>query len=154
MVMEEPVNRPDFPSHGSRPRSSELELAVVGDVPEGRVLATGELDMLTAPRLGTLLMELLHRGYRKITVDVAGLDFCGAAGLHVLCDTTRCYRTVGGRLQVIALPPHLRRVLVLAQVDGELEIGSRDGDGPGSWRAIRSDGFSSRPTRLPRSARR
>lgn len=97
-------------------------MAVVGDLPDGRVLVTGELDMLTAPRLSSLLMELLHRGYRQVDVDAAGVDFCGAAGLNVLCNATLCYRRVGGRLQVVALSPHIRRVLGLARVDGELDI--------------------------------
>jgi len=94
----------------------------VGDVPDGRVRVTGELDILTAPRLSTLLTELLHRGYRQVNVDTAGVDFCGAAGLNVLCNATRCYRTVGGRLHVVALSPQIRRVLGLARVGGELDI--------------------------------
>jgi hypothetical protein len=39
-------------------------------------------------------------------------------------------------------------------VDGELDIGSHDGEDADAWHAIRSDGTSARPTRLPRSARR
>jgi anti-sigma B factor antagonist len=97
-------------------------MAVMGDVPDARVLVAGELDMLTAPRLSTLLTELLHRGYRQVDIDAAGVDFCGAAGLNVLCNATHCYRKVGAGLRVVALSPRIRRVLAMARIDGELDV--------------------------------
>jgi anti-sigma B factor antagonist len=148
MAMEEQVNCQDLQSNGSRPHSSGLEMAVMGDVPDGRVVVAGELDMLTAPRLGMLLMELLHRGYRQVNVDAAGLDFCGAAGLNALCEATRCYRMVGGRLRVVALASCVRRVLILAEVDDQLDI-DRGGEEASSWQAIQSIGSFFRPTRHP-----
>jgi len=108
-------------------------MTVTGDVPHGRVRVAGELDMLTAPRLNTLLMELLHRGYRQVRVDASALDFCAAAGLNVLCEATRCYREVGGRLLVVALAPPVRRVLALARVGGDLDFECRGGAEAASW---------------------
>ena len=141
------MNQPDSLPHGCLPRSSGLEIAVRGDSPRGHVVVAGELDMLTAPRLSMVLTELLHRGYRQVNIDAAGLDFCAAAGLNALCDATRRYRTAGGRLQVMALAPRIRRVLVLAQVDRYVDIDGGAGEEGSSWHAIRSIGSAFRPAR-------
>ena len=134
MAMEERVNnRPDPQSDGWHAWSGGFTMTVTGDGPRGRVLVSGELDMLTAPRLNTLLMELLHRGYRQVSVDASALDFCAAAGLNVLCDATRCYREVGGRLLVGVLAPPVRRVLALARVGGDLDFECRGGAEAASW---------------------
>src|SRR5687768_14912306 len=52
------VQGPQPEVDGRKPSSSDgLVLAVVGDVPDGRVLLAGELDMLTAPRFEQLLTD-------------------------------------------------------------------------------------------------
>jgi anti-anti-sigma factor len=140
MAMGERVNRPYSEPEGEHSRSGGLVLTVVGDVPAGRVVVAGELDMLTAPRLNALLIELLYRGYRQVSVDAAGVDFLAAAGLNVLCDATRRYRAVGGRLRVVALSPHLRRLLAVARVGGGLDLDRCGGAEAASAPAIRSSG--------------
>ena len=92
------VHRPQPEMDGRNPTSSDgLVLAVVGGVPDGRVLLAGELDMLTAPRLEQLLTDLLSTGYRHVSVDCSGVNFLAAAGLNVFCRATCRYREAGGR---------------------------------------------------------
>jgi anti-anti-sigma factor len=100
----------------------------------------GELDVLTAPRLATLLTELRHRGYRQVTVDASGVGFLAAAGLNVLCEATRQYRDDGGRLLVVALPPRIRRLFTMARVSGGLNLDLYVGPEAVSWPADLSDG--------------
>jgi anti-sigma B factor antagonist len=118
-AMDGPVPEMD----GRKPTSSDgVAVAVVGDVPGGRVLLTGELDVLTAPRLEQLLTDLLSTGYRHVSVDCSGVRFLGAAGLNVLCQATCRYQEAGGRLQLVALPRQVRRLLVITGLDTSLDL--------------------------------
>jgi anti-anti-sigma factor len=129
------VDRSHSDADDSRRRAKGLGLALVGDAPTGCVLVTGELDLLTAPRLTTLLTELRRRGYRQVTVDTSGVAFLAAAGLNALCEATRQYRDDGGRLLVVGLPPRIRRLFTLAQVSGGLDLDPRGGPEAASWPA-------------------
>ena len=115
------------------PAAPGLTLNVVGAVPRGRVLVAGELDVLTAPALDRLLTELLQAGYRQLSIDSSGVQFLGAAGVNVICRATVRYREAGGRLQVIALPAHIRHILARTGLDSGLDL-----DGPSSPRAATS----------------
>jgi anti-sigma B factor antagonist len=117
------VDRSQPEMDGRRPTSSDgLAVAVVGDVPCGRVLLTGELDVLSAPRLEQLLTDLLSTGYRHVSVDSSGLAFLAAAGLNVLCQATYRYQEAGGRLQLVAIPWQIRRLLVITGLDTSLDL--------------------------------
>jgi anti-anti-sigma factor len=108
---------------GRRPTSSDgLAVAVVGDAPCGRVLLTGELDVLSAPRLEQLLTDLLSTGYRHVSVDSSGLAFLAAAGLNVLCQATCRYQEAGGRLHLVAIPRQIRRLLAVTGLDTSLDL--------------------------------
>jgi anti-sigma B factor antagonist len=108
---------------GRKPTSSDrLVLAVVGDVPDGRVLLAGELDILTAPRLEQLLTDLLSTGYRHVSADCSGVSFLAAAGLNVFCRATFRYQKAGGRLQLVAIPRQIRRVLAITGLDTRLNL--------------------------------
>jgi len=78
--------------------------------------------MLTAPALDRLLTELLHAGYRQLSIDSSGVQFLAAAGLNVICRATVRYREAGGRLQVIALPPHIRHILARTGLGSGLDL--------------------------------
>ena len=115
-------------------------LAVVGDVPCGRVLVAGELDMLTAPRLEQLLTKLLHAGYRQVGVDLSGVGFCAVAGLNVICSATGRYREAGGRLQVVALPWKVKHVLAITGLDRSLNLDQPATPQPETSAAARMNG--------------
>jgi len=97
-------------------------MAVVGDPPCGRVLLTGELDILTAPRLERLLTDLLSTGYRHVSVDCSGVRFLGAAGMNVLCQATCRYQKARGRLHLVAIPRQVRRLLLITGLDKSLDL--------------------------------
>ena len=108
---------------GRKPTSLDgLAVGVVGDVPDGRVLLAGELDGLTAPRLEQLLTDLLSTGYRHVSVDCSSVGFLAAAGLNVFCRATCRYQKAGGRLQLVAIPRQIRRVLAITGLDMRLNL--------------------------------
>jgi anti-sigma B factor antagonist len=110
------------PEKDGRAPSDGLVLALVGDVPDGRVLLAGELDILTTPRLEQMLTELLSTGYRHVSVDFSGVNFLAAAGLNVFCRATGRYQEAGGRLQLVAIPRQIRRVLAITGLDTRLNL--------------------------------
>jgi anti-sigma B factor antagonist len=115
------VDGPQPEMDGRKPTSADgIVLAVVGDVPDGRVLLAGELDGLTAPHLEQLLTDLLSSGHRHVSVDCSGVDFLAAAGLNVFCRATCRYQEAGGRLQLVAIPRQIRRLLAITGLDTRL----------------------------------
>jgi anti-sigma B factor antagonist len=77
---------------------------------------SGELDLLTAPRLEEVLEGQIEQG-ANVTFDLDGLGFIDAAGLRVLVGVRR---SVGSRGRVLLRDPGtvVRRVLSLTGLDG------------------------------------
>jgi anti-sigma B factor antagonist len=148
------VDGPQPEKDGTKPTSSDdLVLALVGDVPDGRVLLAGELDILTTPRLEQMLTELLSTGYRHVSVDCSGVNFLAAAGLNVFCRATCRYREAGGRLHLVALPRQIRRVLVITGLDTRLNLERFGEPGPETLPATRSNGAGPAPRTPPHGTR-
>lgn len=82
----------------------------------------GELDMATAAELATVLDELRRSGSRLVVLDMARLDFLGAAGLSVLVRAESAFRADGGRIVLTGLTPIVRRILAATQLDTVLTI--------------------------------
>jgi len=139
---------------GRKPTSSDgLVLAVVGDVPDGRVLIAGELDVLTAPRLEQLLTDLLTTGYRHVSVDCSSVSFLAAAGLDVFCRATCRYREAGGRLQLVALPRQIRRLLAITGLGTSLNLERSAEPEPENLPATRPNGAGPAPRTPPNGTR-
>ncbi len=78
--------------------------AVLGDGSVGDlavVVATGALDVESAPRLREQFVELVGAGRHHLVVDVDGLDFLDSTGLGVLVAAVRRVRPHGGSLRLV-----------------------------------------------------
>jgi anti-anti-sigma factor len=75
----------------------------------------GELDVSTAPRFAVELDRLAADG-GTVCVDLANLDFCGAAGINVLVGAVRTLGT-RGRLVVYDPSPMVARVIDITGLD-------------------------------------
>jgi anti-anti-sigma factor len=125
---------------GGSPGSDAFGLAVFGDVPRGRVVIVGELDLLTAPRLEHLLTKLFDAGYRQLGVDASGVEFFAAAGMNVLVRAGGRFREAGGQLQLLALSSPVQRVLTIARLDAALNLVHPDGNKLKTAMAARQNG--------------
>jgi anti-anti-sigma factor len=67
------------------------------------VRLTGELDLVTAPRLRTTIEDLVDVHLRSITIDLAQLTFCDVAGIRSLDQAREFADLVGARLSVIGV---------------------------------------------------
>lgn len=89
--------------------------AVLDYEPERAILAVrGEIDLLTAPTLGDLLGLVVDRGERRVVLDLAGLSFIDAAGLHVIASASARLRSFGGFLTLRSVPSRTRTILTIA----------------------------------------
>ncbi len=82
------------------------------------VVATGEIDLLTAAQLGRVLRDLIARERPSaIGIDLSAVSFIDSTGIQVLVATKTDARAAGIALRVVAVSPAALRVLRLAGVD-------------------------------------
>jgi anti-sigma B factor antagonist len=107
-------------------------LAVVNeDTTRARVRLEGELDAANRDELVHLIAQMRDDGLRHVVLDVSGLTFCDAAGLHALHAGQQHLDGHGGSLVMTGVGTSLARLLALTGLDGVLHVtpssGSRDG---------------------------
>jgi anti-anti-sigma factor len=71
------VERPEL-SIDVQPTPSEVTLSLVG-----------EIDLSTAPRLSSIVTELLKEAPPRVVLDMAGVTFCDSQGLGMLVVLSR-----------------------------------------------------------------
>ncbi|MBW0092740.1 STAS domain-containing protein [Pseudonocardia sp. KRD-184] len=83
-----------------------------GDV--GRIELTGDLDIATATDLRAALAALVD--VPLTVVDLGGVLFCGARGMHVLVEAAAHTAARGGRFVVVHCPPAVSTLVRLLHV--------------------------------------
>jgi anti-sigma B factor antagonist len=97
---------------GEQPLDVSIHHASVGTV----VVVRGELDMLTAPGLDAdLRHECAHPG-RPVFVDLAEVEFLGAAGVNTLVGAYRVCRREARGFTVVNPSPAVLRAFKAAAV--------------------------------------
>jgi anti-anti-sigma factor len=100
------------------PHALQLELAyqVAGD---GRatVRVTGELDIATADQAYAYLRDVVDSQAGPVTMNLADLTFCDAAGLGVLARMAGYAKRSGRSLKLTAARPSLLRIMRITGMD-------------------------------------
>ena len=89
----------------------ELTVAVERTAAEAVVLLTGEIDLSTAPRLSTVVSELLTDPPARVVLDMAGVTFCDSQGLGTLVVLSRKASLAQSCLVLTNVADFLLRVL-------------------------------------------
>jgi len=76
----------------------------------------GELDILTAPKLGAQLDGIVRKGSGDVVLDLRDAVFIDSAGLHILLTAHRRLTRASRRLAVICVEGPVRRVIELARL--------------------------------------
>lgn len=76
----------------------------------------GELDILTAPKLGAQLDGIVRKGSCDLVLDLRDAVFIDSAGLHILLTAHRRLTRASRRLAVICVEGPVRRVIELARL--------------------------------------
>jgi len=90
------------------------------------VIATGEIDLYTAPRLHSELAAVIANSApaTKIIVDMSGVEFCDSTGMNVLLSCLRQARERGGELELAAPRPPVKKILQVTGLDSVFTIGA------------------------------
>ncbi len=87
-----------------------------------RLEISGELDILTTPRLATELDTWVRQSDEDVIVDLRRTDFIDSAGLQILLGTQRRLGRVSRRLSVVCDDGPVRRVIEMTRLDGVLGL--------------------------------
>lgn len=96
----------------------QLELAYSSSADgSATVRASGELDIATADQAYAYLRDVVDGQPGPLTVDLAGLTFCDAAGLGALARLAGHARESGRELKLAAARPSLLRIMRITGLD-------------------------------------
>ena len=100
------------------PRTLQLELAYqVATDGKATVRFTGELDIATADQAYVYLRDVVDSQDGPVTMNLAELTFCDAAGLGVLARVAGYARRSGHSLKLTAARPSLLRIMRITGMD-------------------------------------
>jgi len=85
------------------------------------VRVQGEVDAMTAPRVGEAVNDLLERR-KRVVLDLRNVDFMDLHGLAVVIRATRKARAGGGSFAIARPAPCVRRLVELVHAEGEVRI--------------------------------
>ena len=96
----------------------QLELAYeVGTDGKATVWVRGELDIATASQAYACLRDIVDRQQGPVTMNLAELTFCDAAGLGVLARVAGYARRSGRSVKLAAARPSMVRIMRITGMD-------------------------------------
>jgi anti-sigma B factor antagonist len=97
------------------------------------VIAAGEIDLYTAPRLHSELAAVIANAApeSRVIVDMSGVEFCDSTGMNVLLSCLRQVRERGGELELAAPRPAVMKILQVTGLDSVFTIDAEPAILPG-----------------------
>ena len=88
------------------------------------VIATGEIDLYTAPRLQSEIAAVIASAApaSRVIIDMSGVEFCDSTGMNVLLSCLRQARERGGELELAAPRPAIKKILQVTGLDAVFTI--------------------------------
>jgi anti-sigma B factor antagonist len=86
------------------------------------VKPAGEIDALTAPRLGSTLLGLADDGKTGVVVDLTRVTFIDSTGIGVILNALRALATRSGRLVVVCPTERMLRPFEVTGLTDRLSI--------------------------------
>jgi anti-anti-sigma factor len=82
----------------------------------------GELDHQDMWEIGAELFRLAHRGYRRVVIDLGGVEHLDYRGLKALAARAELYRTAGGDIKLARVSAYLFAIFQAAGVHESFEV--------------------------------
>lgn len=82
----------------------------------------GEIDLSNATSLRARIDELVHRGDRRLVVDLGGVGFMDSSGLSVLVAGMKRMREAGGELAIACPNEPILKVFAVTGLDRVFSI--------------------------------
>ena len=83
----------------------------------GVVRPVGRLNMVAAPRLRSLIAQMVEGGTARVVVDLSSTESMDSSGLGALISGLKTARQAGGDLRIACLGPQVSTVLRLTNLD-------------------------------------
>lgn len=103
-----------------------VQLHTQGD--EVTVVAFGEVDLDSAPRLGAAVEQAYAAPCRRVVIDLRGVDYLDSSGVHCLLDAAASARRAGREFRVVGVQRSVFSVLEITGVTDELAVEAVSGD--------------------------
>ncbi|MGH9186811.1 MAG: STAS domain-containing protein [Acidimicrobiales bacterium] len=81
------------------------------------IVARGDIDVASAPRLREAVIDALGRGHRHMVIDLDAVDFLDSTGLGVLVGALKRVRTLGGDLHLVCNQTRILKVFDITGLD-------------------------------------
>ncbi|MFI6855782.1 STAS domain-containing protein [Streptomyces sp. NPDC050416] len=112
-----------------------MDRGTVGSAQSGRLLVevreegsnavvtpAGELDHHTADLLREPLDDCLSKGFKRLVIDCARLEFCDSTGLNVLLGARLKAEAAGGGVTLAGMQPVVARVFEITGADAVFRV--------------------------------
>ncbi|MFH9016294.1 STAS domain-containing protein [Streptomyces sp. NPDC017943] len=112
-----------------------MDRGTVGSAQSGRLLVevreegssavvtpAGELDHHTADLLREPLEDCLAKGFKRLVIDCARLEFCDSTGLNVLLGARLKAEAAGGGVSLVGMQPVVARVFEITGADAVFSV--------------------------------
>ena len=86
------------------------------------VVATGEIDIATAPQLWEALSLLIERGHRDVVLDMAGVEFMDSQGIAVIVRAHKELEQKGGTVVIRSPRAQVRTALEVTGLVDRLQV--------------------------------
>ncbi|MFD8491727.1 STAS domain-containing protein [Amycolatopsis sp. NPDC059657] len=109
-----------------------FEVTVEPDETVTKVIARGEIDLISTPELETALRTALDdaRPPMTVLVDLAGVSFLSSSGMSALIQAHQSGQEQGVAVSIVVEERAVQRALTAAGLDQLLDIVSRDAHNP------------------------
>lgn len=87
------------------------------DGPVGVIAVRGQADLHTAPELRAAITAALDRGASGLVIDLSDATFVDSMTLGVLLGAVKRLRPRGGKVAVVCVSPHIRRIFEITLLD-------------------------------------
>ena len=101
----------------SETESTDFEVETI-DTGDPVVIAVhGQADLHTAPELRNAINAALDRGATGLVVDLSEATFIDSMTLGVLLGAVKRLRPAGGKVGIVCVDPHIRRIFEITLLD-------------------------------------
>jgi anti-sigma B factor antagonist len=102
----------------SETESTDFGVETIDDGGPVAVIAVhGQADLHTAPELRTAITEALDGGADGLVVDLSEATFIDSMTLGVLLGAVKRLRPSGGKVTIVCVDPHIRRIFEITLLD-------------------------------------
>ena len=88
-----------------------------GDEPAVIIAVHGQADLHTAPQLREAMTNAIDGGAASLIVDLSDATFVDSMTLGVLLGAVKRLRPHGGKVAVVCVSPHIRRIFEITLLD-------------------------------------